>query len=188
MNKRQLQKEKTKEKIVENAYMLYAQEGFQVSTSEIAKQSEVAHGSIFSHFPTKEDLLIFVIGEFGNKLTTRLHEISVSSMPLEDALYAHIEAIEEYEDFYINFINERHRLPKEATVSYISIQSAASHHLEKVLEREKIVDIPLNLAFNSWVGLLHYYLLNRDLFAPNTSVIKKYKNELVDTFIKMIKK
>ncbi|MDF9823660.1 AcrR family transcriptional regulator [Breznakia sp. PF5-3] len=188
MNERQKQKIETRNKIVENAFLLYAKDGFQVPTSNIAKASNVSHGTIFSHFSTKDDLLIFVIGEFGEKLTNRLHEISISSMSLKTALSTHVDIIEEYEDFYIQFIREKHNLPDMAKMEFISIQSAASHHLEAIFQKDSTIDISLPMIFNTWVGLLHYYLLNKDFFSPNSSVLKKYKNELVDTFMKMIYK
>lgn len=188
MNKRQIQKEATKANIVSQATILYATEGFQVSTYDIAKQSKVSHGTIFSHFPTKEALLIFVIEAYGQRLNDRLHAIALTSLSVKEALYAHVEAIQEQEDFYIHFVRERYMLPREATLVYVAIQTTISHHLGMILEKESSVVLPLSFLFNTWMGLLHYYLLNRDLFVNEGSVLAEYKEELVETFIMMIRR
>lgn len=188
MNKRQLQKEQTKQKIAKTAYMLYAQKGFQVSTNEIATLAKVSHGTVFVHFPTREDLIVFTLKEFGASITKTLHEHSIALSTVETTLFAHIDVLMEYEGFYTNFIREMYDLPTVAVSEFVSIQSAVSHHLEPFLKNETTLDVGLPLLFNSWLGLLHYYLLNKPLFSPNQSVLMTYRNELVDTFIKMIKK
>ena len=37
-----------------------------------------------------------------------------------------------------------------------------------------------HLLFNTWLGLLHHYVANRDLFAPGGSVLERRGNELLD--------
>jgi len=45
----------------------------------------------------------------------------------------------------------------------------------------------LYLLFNTWLGLIHYYLLNGDLFAPRESVLARYKSVLIKCFVALIK-
>ena len=52
---------------------------------------------------------------------------------------------------------------------------------------KKIKDIPFNMIFNTWLGLIHYYLLNGELFAPQDSVLARYKNTLIECFMVLIK-
>jgi hypothetical protein len=40
--------------------------------------------------------------------------------------------------------------------------------------------------FNTWVGLINYYLMNRDLFAPGESVISRYGQRLVEHYMNLI--
>ncbi len=104
----------------------------------------------------------------------------------------HIELVAEYEYFYCRIISEFASLPKEAKLSFISLQSAVSFHLGKTIEKLKLknrlIDIPVYMIFNTWIGLIHYYLQNREYFSAGSSVLKKYKDELIDSFIKMITK
>ncbi|MGE0671200.1 MAG: TetR/AcrR family transcriptional regulator, partial [Parachlamydiales bacterium] len=56
-------------------------------------------------------------------------------------------------------------------------------HLEKALSKKK-PSSPIHLLLNSWLGLIHYYLSNKDLFAPKKSVIDTHGKELLEHFIK----
>ncbi|WP_070965718.1 TetR/AcrR family transcriptional regulator [Vibrio sonorensis] len=54
MNKRQL----TRQKILDTAWQLFAEQGYEVTTTrQIARAARVADGTVFSHFPSKLDML-----------------------------------------------------------------------------------------------------------------------------------
>lgn len=191
-NKRQIQKRETRSKLIEIAMIQFSLNGFlSTRTIDIAKAAKVSHGTVFSHFPTQEDLLIAVINEFGNKITTRLHELVSEESTLEDLLKAHITGLSEFEDFYTRLIIERRLLPEEVRNVYIGINSTISHHISLAAERESslgnIRPLSIDLLYNTWVGLLHYYLTNSDLFSPNQSVLKNYGSQLVNHYINLIK-
>jgi hypothetical protein len=59
--------------------------------------------------------------------------------------------------------------------------------LEHDINAGKIKNIPFHMLFNTWIGLVHYYLLNCDLFAPGTSVLKKKKKALIECYMALIK-
>jgi hypothetical protein len=48
--------------------------------------------------------------------------------------------------------------------------------------------MPLHLLFNTWIGLIHHYLMNRELFAPGASVVERHGRELLDHFMYLISK
>ncbi|UIP26746.1 TetR/AcrR family transcriptional regulator [Photobacterium sp. TLY01] len=53
-----MKKEQTKRRIQEAAWQLFRENGYQdTTTRHIAERAEVAAGTVFSHFPTKLDLL-----------------------------------------------------------------------------------------------------------------------------------
>ncbi|GFZ32630.1 TetR family transcriptional regulator [Clostridium zeae] len=191
-NKRQIQKRETRSKLIEIAIEQFSSNGIlSTRTIDIAKAANVSHGTIFSHFPTQEELLIAVINEFGNKITTRLHELVDEESNLEALLNAHIIGLSEFEEFYTRLIIERRLLPEEIRNVYISINSTISHHISLAAEREvslgNLRPIPVNLLYNTWIGLIHYYLTNGDLFSPNQPVLKNYGSQLIDHYIKLIK-
>lgn len=191
MNKRQEQKEKTRNYIIDVALNQFAKDGLTTTrTSDIANAANLSHGSIFAHFPTREGLLDEVIEEFGTRVTNRLHELVEENCGMRELLWAHLRGIEEYEAFYTRLISEASLLHESARNTLIGIQSAISFHMIQVAEREmessKIIKMPLNLMFNTWVGLINYYLMNRDIFAPGESVISRYGQRLVEHYMNLI--
>ena len=64
MNLRIKQRGETRQKILEAARSCFNQFGFEkASTRVIAAQAGVAEGTIFSHFPSKEELVVASLGE-----------------------------------------------------------------------------------------------------------------------------
>lgn len=193
MTNRDLQKSLTRQRIIETAFVEFPKKGLLLTpTADLARVAGVAHGTIFTHFPTREDLLVAVIEEFGARITRRLHELVIGGGALKEMLAAHLQGIKEFEPFYTRLITELQLLPKEARSTMVMIQSAISFHIIQSAEREialgKIRALPLHLLFNQWVGLIHYYLMNGAFFAPGESVLGRYDAELLGHYLELIKK
>ncbi|MBE6034766.1 MAG: TetR/AcrR family transcriptional regulator [Clostridiales bacterium] len=191
MNKRQEQKERTREHLIQVAFEQFSENGLtSTKTADIAAAAQVSHGTVFSHFPTREVLLETVIEDVGSKIAKRMHELAEKSCGMKEMLEAHLKGIAEYEDFYIRLISEASLLDRVSKNTLIMIQSAISFHLIQVAEqgmkRKKIKQIPLPFLFNTWLGLIHYYLMNKELFAPKESVISVYGAEWIDYFMNLI--
>jgi len=109
---------------------------------------------------------------------------------MKEVLEVHLKGISENEMFYTRLVSEGHLLNESARNSWIMIQSAISFHIIQVAEREikagTIRDMPANMLFNTWVGLIHYYLVNGDLFAPGESVLKRCSKGLVEYYMNLI--
>ena len=188
---RQQQKENTRHNIIETALRYFAEHGFTASRSEdIALAAGVSHGTVFAHFSTQEILLKTVIEEFGQRVSLRLHELANSECSLREVLEAHLQSLIEYEAFYTRLVNEGRLLPPEARNTFILIQSSISFHISQSAEKEikngRVLNCPLHWLFNTWVGLVHYYLANNDLFAPGQSVLLRYGPEMIDHYLRLI--
>ena len=159
-------------------------------TNRIAQEAGISHGAVFLHFPTREALQLQVLKRFTREMGNKLHDLSKTGAGIRELLHAHILILEEYESFYKNLISEISALPDGTKTMLLSLHSMTSYHFDAVFRREKrrgrIKDIPLHMLFNTWLGLLHYYLQNSELFAPKKSVLKRRKDELVNTFISLI--
>lgn len=167
---RTAQKEQTRLHLLERAYEEFAANGFLAAkTLDIAKAAGVSHGTLFLHFPTKEELLSKTIDEFGLKLGAKLQKLKGSP---REVLAAHLAAIQEVEPFYANLVIEGPLLPPLIRSKVFMIQTGVAYHLKKS-----------PFIVNSWMGLIHYYLTHRDLFAPKGSVIKKCGPDLLNNFI-----
>ena len=189
--RRQIQKVRTRQHLIETAFEQFAEHGLTTTrTADIAKAAGVSHGTVFVHFPTQEALLSAVIEEFGVRVARRLHELAVSNRSLRDVLAAHLRGLAEVEPFYTRLVIEGRMLPASARSTVIVIQSAISFHLGQAAEREisagTIAPFPIHLLFNTWVGLIHYYLANGDLFASGESVLVRYGQELLEHYLCLI--
>jgi AcrR family transcriptional regulator len=190
--KRQLQKETTRELILETALRVYAEQGFSVPVGVIAQEAGLAHGSVFLHFPTKEDLLCGTLERFFKGLGEKMHGLLEVNGSFETLLRRFLSVIEEHEAFYKHLIMEINTLPPGAKNMIIASRSANAHHFgiaaEQGIRQGKIKKLPLHLIFNTWMGLVYYYLQNSEWFAPGQSVIKRYKDELVEFYMTLIGK
>ena len=188
--KRQERKVQTRRKILDTAFRLYGTGGFSTPTHIIAQETGISHGAIFVHFPTREALQLQVLEKFTREIGDKLHELSKTGGKISELLYVHIGVLEEYESFYKKLISEISILPDETKTLLIGLHSVMSFHFGEVIERERrngrVKDIPLHILFNTWLGLLHYYLQNSDLFTSEKSVLKDRKDELVNNFMLLI--
>jgi AcrR family transcriptional regulator len=189
--KRQLQKEQTRRRLIEAAFRVYGERGFTTTTTaDIARAAGVSHGTVFAHFPTQEALINTIIEAYGERVSLRLHELAVSNKGMRDVLAAHLKGLMEYEGFYKRLVIEGRLLPRSARDTFVIIQSSISFHISQAAEREmgkgRIGAYPVHLLFNTWAGLIHYYLANDDLFAPGESVLGRYGSELLDHYMRLI--
>lgn len=188
MTSRQLQKERTKELLLKTAYEVFSIKGIMnTRISDITKAAGVSHGTMFVHFETQEDLVAEVVWEYGQKIALLTHELTDTCSSLRDVLTAHLDGLKEYESFYTRLLIENRLLPSAARDAWVSVQSAISFHFSRVAERElgELSDIPM--LFNIWIGLVHHYLMNGDIFAPEGNVIERYGDVLIENYIKLIK-
>ncbi len=190
-SKRLLQKENTRKKIIETAYQVYSELGFNATTATIAKEAGVSHGAIFVHFPSLDELMTSLIEEFGAGLILELHSLVETNKSMEELLNTYLDILIKHEKFYTRLITERSRLPEEVRITLANIQSTIAYHFNHVLEREMksqaVKKLPVHMIFNTWMGLTHYYLLNKDLFSPEASVLERYRKDIINTFLELIK-
>lgn len=188
---RQQQKEQTREALLKAAYEVFAHSGITAARmSDVATAAGVSHGTVFAHFATQEALITEVIDTYGGKIALRTHELAGSCEQMEQILRAHLAGIAEFEPFYTRLVIENRLLPPAARDVWIGIQSAISFHFSQVAARDakagRIIAHPAHLLFNTWLGLVHYYLANGDLFAPEGNVIGRYGDTLVESYLKLI--
>lgn len=191
MNKRQLQKEQTKQLLLRAAFEQFEKNGIMgTRMSDIAEAAHVSHGTVFVHFETQEILITTVIEEFGKKMVARTHELASGTGSVREVLQAHLNGIMEYEGFYTRLVIEARMLPPASRNTLIMINSAISHHLSHAAQREMqagtIAQMPIHLLFNTWMGLINYYLTNGDLFAPEGSVLERYGQTLLDHYMSLL--
>jgi len=188
---RQLQKEQTREFLLKTAYEYFSEHGIlNTRMSDIAQAAGVSHGTVFLHFATQEALVTEVVETYCGKIALRTHELAKSCTSIQEVLSAHLEGIKEYEPFYTRLVIENRLLPPAARDAWINIQSAVSFHFGRVLERtrgeKQVAALPVSALFNLWIGLIHHYLANGDLFAPDGKVLERHGDTLIEYYMKLI--
>src|SRR6202140_267036 len=173
---RQEQKVVTRDRLVNAAMALFARKGIvNTTTADVAKAVRMSHGVLFLHFPTRDDLVIAVIDEFGRRLSAEFRQAFERDLGLRAVLQAHLRVLAELEPFYARLVTEAPMLPPKVRSTLLMLHAAVSQRIFLALERERKAgrarkfDRPL--LFSAWIGLVHHYLVNRDVFANGNSVI-----------------
>lgn len=188
---RKEQKQRTRQGLVEEATRLFARRGISVTTTaDVAKALDVSHGTLFVHFPTREDLILAVIEQFGERLSAELGRRLVSELSLQRMLKVHLSVLSDYEDFYLRLISESQSLPPAVRSLVYAMNSSLSYRFHRAAEElmqnkevKKMKQVPF---FTTWMALLHYYILNRDLFAEQTPILKHKGEEILKLFFSLI--
>jgi AcrR family transcriptional regulator len=156
---------------------------------DIAREAGVSHGTVFVHFKSQEELTEAVVSYYGGEIAARTHELSESGGSLEEVLHAHLMGIGMYESFYTRLLLEARLLPQAARDSFVLIQSVLSLHFSRALKREEAAartGIQAHVLFSMWVGLLHHYLQNGDLFSPEGGIIARHGIMLIDSYLRLL--
>ena len=191
VGKRVKQKAETRERILKAAYHEFSKKGIQATkTAEIARSAKLSHGAIFVHFATREDILASVIDQFGIRLGSQLEKRLKNKSSVREILKAHLNTIKEFESFYTELVILGPQLPKYVRGTLFMVQNGLLHYFMAALENEipskRYRHLSKSLIFNTWMGLVHYYVANRDLFAPGRSIISKQGNRIIRHFLNLI--
>lgn len=130
---------KTKRKIFETSMKLFAQKGYDAtSVEEITSVVGIAKGTLYYHFPSKEDIFNFLIDE-GMKLLKNSIEIKTAKFnsavsKIKAVILIQIKITAKYEDFITLIISQmygtgsRNQKCKECVTEYL-------HILEKIIKK-----------------------------------------------------
>jgi AcrR family transcriptional regulator len=182
----------TRQRILAAARHVFESRGFAgARTQDVAEEAGVSHGSVFVHFHTREALIAAVVDGAILDAEAITRRRLKSADAIEDVLHGHIEGLARHEELYARIVAERVFLPKAVQARITEINSAVSSHIIDALEENGLKDglkVEPYFAFNTWIALVHYYLANRDLFAPSGSVLKVKGGELIGNYLAMIRR
>lgn len=189
---RKEQKENTRVGLISKAEHLFASKGISpTTTADIAKSLKVSHGTLFLHFATRDDLIKGVVHQFGERLSEALGQKLSSDLKLKALLKAHLSVLADFEDFYMRLISESQSLPPHIRSIVYSMNASLSYRFYRAAKIEMdagvIKKIPQVQFFNTWMGLVHYNIMNRDLFSEKTPILNEVGNDLIQHFLHLIK-
>ncbi len=185
-------KRRTRERLLRAARDLFAENGILMTrTLDISERARVAHGTVFLHFLTRDDLIAAAVEESAGQAAGRIHMLARGKLTVRQVLETHVEGLRPQEAFYARLVMEGPMLPPYARSRLIVIQSAIAVYFARAAKREmasgKLRRMPVGLLFNTWLGLLHHYICNRDLFSPGEAVLAARGAALVEHYLALIK-
>lgn len=177
MNERAIQKQKTRERILEKAIAYVGAKGFLAfDTAGIAREAGLSHGALFSHFPRREDLLIAVIRAVSEKMTAAMDKSIRHTSGPRSVLEAQLRIASQYEDLFCHLIAQVRYLPDEAQHWWTILVSTASFHLLEALPPDQRDPKKSTL----WWALLGHYCLNARLYSAGEPLLNKKASEIID--------
>jgi AcrR family transcriptional regulator len=84
----------TRQRILDAAQKLFAEQGFAAATTrDIARAAEIGAGTLFNYFPTKESISLCLVSEAHAQAVVHFHaRLSREPLSLEEELFAHVAA------------------------------------------------------------------------------------------------
>jgi AcrR family transcriptional regulator len=161
-----------------------------IRTQDVATAAGVSHVSVFAHFKSRDALVAAVVEETVVSAANEVRQELKVAGSTQAVLYAHLRALAEHEGVYANIVAERTTLPAGVQARLIEVNSGVASCLVECLQKEAggaPLKVEPHFAFNTWLALVHYYLLNRDLFAPERSVLAERADELVRNYIALMR-
>jgi len=193
MNKRQLQKQFTREKIIGAAKQIFIEKGIiNTATSQIAEAAGIAHGTLFLHFPSKDSLVIELLDVELAKFSDNIKQLIIETTDIETILEQYLNLIQSEEGFFSSLARELPNYKDELRRKILFRESLIREHFHQVIEngiKENIyakVDIPSTLTF--LFGTINYYLSLKTSFVQEESVISKFHKQIIDVFMKILRK
>ncbi len=191
MNKRQLQKKRTRSLILESAKQCFMENGFlNTPVSKISSHAKIAHGTLFAHFPTKEALILEVITIEMKKIGEEIQKFAQTSESIEEILVHYLDFLIEEEQFFSVLAKERLFYSNELKRKLIFHESIIRGYFHQILEEENAQNIShcedITSSLNWLFGVINYYFGLKESFVASGSVISKFKDSILSTFKKII--
>ncbi len=192
-NKRQISKEATKELILEKTKDLIIDNGIvNTSTKVISDYCKVAHGTIFSQFGNRENLISTIIKKELTEIARQLYELKKGSHSLEGLLSEYLKLVEVNERFLVVINKEFSFLVESLQRDVITTESIVKNmfynEIEAGIKSGRFKDSNIKVVISFLFGTINYYLSRREYFVSDTSIIKQKKQDIIKAFMNLIKK
>ena len=191
MNKREQKKQETRNAIFEAAKEEFINNGFlNTNTKTIADRAGVAHGTLFLHFNTKNNLIEKVFEEKFISVNNQLEKILGDKGDIESLLLGYLNFLQKNESFFEVLAKELPYYPQDIRVRVFLKEASARNYFYKCIQKGiadgiyKDVDIKMSLTF--LFGTISYFLVNKQNIIKNGSIIGNKRDSIIVTFIKFI--
>jgi AcrR family transcriptional regulator len=191
-NLRKISKETTRNLILEKTKQLIISNGIlKTSTKQIADLCKVAHGTIFSHFNSREVLIGTIIKEELIRIAQKLYQIAEINGKFVEMLEEYLNLVIEEEELLIVINKEFPFFSEYLKNEIITTETIVKKFFyNKLLEESLTVNRePLNISvvISILSGTISYYLTRKEYFVSSGSVINKKKEDIIKIFLNILK-
>jgi len=193
MNKRQTQKQFTREKIISATKLIFIEKGIiNTATSQIAEAAGIAHGTLFLHFPIKDSLVIELLDVELTKFSDNLKQLILETTDVKTILDQYLNLIQKEEGFFSSLARELPSYKSELRRKILFRESLIREHfhqvIEKGIEQNIYADIDISSTLTFLFGTINYYLSLKTSFVQDRSVIEKFHDQIIEIFMKLLEK
>jgi AcrR family transcriptional regulator len=182
INKRELSKENTRKKIVENTTTLLVLNGFtKVSTKEIAKASEVSQGTIFLHFLTKENLLNEILNSNIMEIENALKVSCVTSFSYDKFLRSYLDVLSEYEDILSRIYKDYPNLSDNLKRNVDSLDTLMKNLLLENMrnsQSKKLSIVDAFIVIDAFLSQIKVYLIEKEVYSSSNFIIRQRRGKI----------
>lgn len=191
-NKRQIAKQKTFDRIIQSAKKLIEEKGIlHLTTIEIANSAQVAHGTLFAHFETKETLVAKVSQIELIRIAKKLKSIAERKTKIDVLIDNYLSLVAENEKFYAVIAKEFPFLDEKIQQSVLANETIIKNILYKKIEEGNsagqfgVIDITMTVAF--FFASINYYLSRKEYYISGKgALMNQKKNQISETFLKLL--
>lgn len=190
--KREISKDNTRKKLINATYKRILTDGIiRLKTIDVAKDAAIAHGTLFSHFPTKEELITKVCSDELLKTAKELRASSDKSHDISEILSNYLEILGKNEEFHTVMAKEfpfmDTAIQRNVIANETIIKNILYKEIEKVANSNKNTSIDITTSISFLFGIINHYLSRKEFIAYKGEKILELKSKtIIETFIKLI--
>lgn len=191
------------QRIIESAIELFAEKGYaNTSTAEIAKLAEVAEGTIFKHYGTKDNLLLSIIVPYLKDFFPAMadevfkeimsQEISTFEGFFKALFKNRIEFIQENKEIFQVVIKEimyKEDLKNELLPHFFAnISGRLIKTIELFKDRGELIDLPSERILKMLVTFIGGFFVSRFVLLPNYIISDEEVEDVVQFVMEGIRR
>lgn len=165
----------TRQRILDVAQQEFARHGFEATTTrDLAQAAEIAVGTLFNYFPTKESIALCLVGEASaeadEQFEASLAREAEEPLSLEEELFAHVAAVlRKLKPFrkYLTAVLETALSPlaQEGTEGGVSLRATHLEVVCRIVSRhggnESLSTLALHLYWTLYTGVLAFWAADK---------------------------
>jgi AcrR family transcriptional regulator len=191
MNEREKVKLETRTKILRLAKEEFIEKGLLgLSTVTIARKARIAHGTVFFHFPTKEDLMMDMLDTELLKITAELNPLLTDIHDVRILLERYLDFVASEEPFLSMLAKEAPLYPPPMRRMVMGREAAIRHYFHMAFTEEmksrRIKSMDPTVVLTFLFATINEFLRYRDAYRNDDSVISEKKGIIIETFMQFV--